>query len=81
MMLSDQKTILIVDDDRLLRTVLCDVFVESGYRARCAEDGFLALREIRQEVPDIVVSDLNNAGHVRDSSYSSWPVVAFRPSG
>lgn len=62
MMLSDQKTVLIVDDDRLLRTVLCDVFVESGYRARCAEDGFSALREIRQEVPDIVVSDLNMPG-------------------
>lgn len=62
MMLSDQVTLLIVDDDRLLRTALCDVFVESGYRVRCAEDGFSALREIRQELPAIVLSDLNMPG-------------------
>ena len=62
MTLSNQKTLLIVDDDAPLRLALCDLFGESGYRARCAEDGFSALQEIRQEVPDIVLSDLNMPG-------------------
>jgi CheY-like chemotaxis protein len=35
---------------------------EVGYRVRSAADGFAALREIRQEAPDILVSDLNMAG-------------------
>ena len=62
MKLSDQKTLLIVDDDAPLRMALGDLFGESGYRVRCAEDGFSALREIRQEIPDIVLSDLNMPG-------------------
>jgi CheY-like chemotaxis protein len=62
MMLSDQKTLLIVDDDAPLRMALCELFGESGCRVRCAEDGFSALREIRQEIPDIVLSDLNMPG-------------------
>ena len=61
-MLSDQKTLLIVDDDLSLRLALCDLFDESGYRARCAGDGFSALQEIRREVPDVVLSDLNMPG-------------------
>jgi len=35
---------------------------EIGYRARSAEDGFTALHEIRQQMPDILVSDLNMPG-------------------
>lgn len=62
MKLSDQKTLLIVDDDALLRMAIGDLFGESGYRVRCAEDGASALQEIRREVPDIVLSDLNMPG-------------------
>ncbi|MGA9667859.1 MAG: response regulator, partial [Terracidiphilus sp.] len=32
---------------------------EIGYRVRSAEDGFSALREMRHEVPDLLLSDLN----------------------
>ena len=54
-----QTSLLIVDDFEPLRAALWEFFGESGYRARCAQDGVSALREIRQEVPDIVLSDLN----------------------
>jgi DNA-binding NtrC family response regulator len=33
-----------------------------GYRVRTAEDGFSALAELRKEIPDIVLSDLNMPG-------------------
>ena len=54
--------ILIVDDAACVRTTMSHVLAEVGYRVRSAEDGFSALREIRQEVPDIVISDLNMPG-------------------
>ena len=38
------------------------VLTEIGYRVRSAEDGFSALREMRHEVPDILLSDLNMPG-------------------
>ena len=56
----DIKTsILIVEDDESVRTSLAEVFKYLGYRTRCAPDGLAALIEIRQEVPDILLSDLN----------------------
>jgi CheY-like chemotaxis protein len=38
---------------------LSNVLAEFGYRIRTAEDGCSALNEIRKEIPDILLSDLN----------------------
>ncbi len=51
--------LLIVDDDATVRESLSQLFTEFGHSVRSAEDGFSALFEIRREVPDIVLSDLN----------------------
>jgi CheY-like chemotaxis protein len=55
-------SILIVDDEESLRTSLARVFTLLGYRARSAGDGLAALIEMREEVPDILLSDLNMPG-------------------
>ena len=52
-------SILVVDDEESLRKSLAKVFTYLQYRTRSAEDGIAALIEMRQEVPDILVSDLN----------------------
>jgi CheY-like chemotaxis protein len=57
-----QAKLLIVDDDPSLRISLSHIFTELGYSVRSAEDGFSALFEIRQEIPDIILSDLNMPG-------------------
>jgi CheY-like chemotaxis protein len=54
--------ILIVDDEPSIRLSLSHALAEIGYRTRSAEDGFTALHEIRQQMPDILVSDLNMPG-------------------
>jgi CheY-like chemotaxis protein len=41
---------------------LSHIFTELEYSVRSAEDGFTALFEIRQEMPDIILSDLNMPG-------------------
>jgi len=38
------------------------VLGEMGYCVRSADNGFSALREIRQEMPDILLTDLNMPG-------------------
>jgi CheY-like chemotaxis protein len=54
--------ILIVDDAACVRTTMSNVLVGVGYCVRTAEDGFSALREIRREVPDVILSDLDMPG-------------------
>jgi CheY-like chemotaxis protein len=54
--------LLIVDDEVSLRSSLSQIFTPSGHSVRSAEDGFSALGEIRKEMPDILLSDLNMPG-------------------
>ena len=54
--------LLVVDDDAALRMSLSHIFAAFGHRVRCAADGFSALSELRVEVPDIILSDLNMPG-------------------
>ena len=54
--------LLIVDDEPSVRTSLSCVLNEIGYRVRTAEDGLSALAQLRSEVADILLSDLNMPG-------------------
>jgi CheY-like chemotaxis protein len=61
--MSNVKTsLLVVDDESSTRTLLSQVFGQLGYSVRAAEDGFQALEQIREELPDILLSDLNMPG-------------------
>lgn len=55
----NNAAILIVEDEGPVRTSLAQVFTHLGYHTRSATDGLAALKEIREEVPDILLSDLN----------------------
>jgi CheY-like chemotaxis protein len=61
-MLNTKINLLIVDDNVSLRSSLTHIITNLGHTVRCAEDGFSALREIRLQVPDILLSDLNMPG-------------------
>jgi CheY-like chemotaxis protein len=54
--------LLVVDDDAALRSLLSQIFAASGHHVRAAADGFSALSELRLEIPDIILSDLNMPG-------------------
>lgn len=58
-MTSELREIVVVDDDRILLSVLSELLKEHGYSVRTASDGFAALAVIRDRVPDILLSDLN----------------------
>jgi CheY-like chemotaxis protein len=57
-----KERVLIVDDEPSIRVSMSLVLTELGYQVRSAEDGLSALGEIRQEIPEILLSDLNMPG-------------------
>jgi CheY-like chemotaxis protein len=61
-MLNAKRKLLIVDDEVSLRSSLSQIFTTFGYSVRSAEDGFSALAAMRNEIPDILLSDLNMPG-------------------
>jgi CheY-like chemotaxis protein len=61
-MSNSKARLLIVDDEPSIRISLSQVLTEIGYRVRCAEDGYSALMELREEIPDILLTDLNMPG-------------------
>jgi CheY-like chemotaxis protein len=57
-----KESLLIVDDAPSIRMLLSQLLARDGYTTRSAENGFSALAEIRREVPDLLLSDLNMPG-------------------
>jgi len=56
--MSTQKRILIVDDDRDLRTGLNQRLQASGYQTVFAQDGVGAIAAARREKPDLILLDI-----------------------
>jgi CheY-like chemotaxis protein len=54
--------LLIVDDEPATRTLLTQIFGQMGHSVRSAADGFSALEQIREAMPDVLLSDLNMPG-------------------
>ena len=52
------KSVLVVDDDSNIRSLLQQELTEAGYRVRLAEDGRKALTLIREETPGLVILDV-----------------------
>jgi CheY-like chemotaxis protein len=62
LMPQSKASLLLVDDDAALRWTLAATFSALGYSVRSAADGFGALSLIREEMPDIILSDLQMPG-------------------
>jgi signal transduction histidine kinase/DNA-binding response OmpR family regulator/ligand-binding sensor domain-containing protein len=52
------KSVLVVDDDPNIRSLLQQELTEAGYAVRLAEDGRRALTLIREETPGLVILDV-----------------------
>jgi CheY-like chemotaxis protein len=61
-MLAPKTRLLIVDADALVCRKLSIIFSALGYATRSVPSGFLALNAIRDEIPDILLSDLYMPG-------------------
>ena len=61
-MQNEALDMVVVDDNPILVSVLSEIFRECGHTVRVAANGFCALAEIKNRVPDLVLSDLNMPG-------------------
>lgn len=52
------SSVLVVDDDAKIVTLVGAYLERAGYRVRSAHDGLAALQAIRSEAPDVVVLDV-----------------------
>jgi len=55
---TSQFRLLVVDDERCIREMMADLLLSNGYEVLTAQDGFDALNQLREPVPDLIISDL-----------------------
>jgi DNA-binding NtrC family response regulator len=51
-------SVLIVDDEEMMRNLLNKILSREGYKIRSAEDGVAALEVLKEERVDIIISDM-----------------------
>jgi diguanylate cyclase (GGDEF)-like protein len=56
-------TVLVADDSRLIRAVVCEQLGSAGFAVLEAEDGEQALTICRRELPDVVLLDIDMPRH------------------
>src|SRR5207237_10095513 len=77
------NTVLIVDDDPVIRSAIGTILGDAGYATREADSGAEALRAARSDVPALVLLDVNLPGMcgyevcrlLRDEFSDQFPIV------
>lgn len=78
------KDILLVDDSRTELHFVSSLLVKRGYSVRMAENGTQALRQLEEQVPDLIMMDVVMPGQngfqltrtiTRDPRYAGVPVI------
>src|SRR5215475_1304795 len=57
-----RKSILIVDDDKDLRSILGDILAEEGYQIGLADSGEQALEKLDENPVNLILTDLKMPG-------------------
>jgi len=60
--MSNRTSILIVDDERMVRESLTKWFLEDGYHVGAAEDASAAIRQLQAQLWDIILLDIKMPG-------------------
>ncbi|MBL8536666.1 MAG: response regulator [Hyphomonadaceae bacterium] len=80
------KTILTVDDSRMMREMLLMVLQGAGFNVVQAEDGVDGLDKLSQSTPDVIITDINMPnldgygfieGVRKDQRYRATPILVL----
>jgi twitching motility two-component system response regulator PilH len=78
------KDILLVDDSRTELHFVSGLLIKRGYSVRTAENGTQALRQLEEQLPDLIMMDVVMPGQngfqltrtiTRDPRYAGVPVI------
>lgn len=78
------KDILLVDDSRTELHFVSSLLIKRGYSVRTAENGTQALRQLEEQLPDLIMMDVVMPGQngfqltrtiTRDPRYAGVPVI------
>jgi len=58
-----QAAVLLIDREHEAVTALAEILAAAGYRCMCSTDGETAAACARKLTPDLILSDINLAGH------------------
>lgn len=56
---ASSKTVLVVEDHRDSRELLCDILENGGWSVVCAADGIDAVACMQEQMPDVVLTDMS----------------------
>lgn len=56
------RTILVVDDEPNARSLLRLILVRAGFEVLVAQDGYEALKEVQEKIPDAMILDIMMPG-------------------
>ena len=71
------KKILVVEDDKLTRTVICEILNAAGYIVVSAGDAPSAVRLARQENPDLITLDIVLGADSPNDSMDGLKIAAW----
>jgi DNA-binding NtrC family response regulator len=58
MTLKNEVTVLVVDDEEMLRSLLERILIKEGYQVETAADGAAALDKLRAKAYDLLITDI-----------------------
>jgi len=74
-----RKSILIVDDDKDLRSILGDILADEGYEIQLADSAEKALERLKEQEPNLLLTDLKMPGmgghRLFEDCSKRWPHI------
>jgi CheY-like chemotaxis protein len=78
-------SILVIDDEKKLLSIIQEVLSQFGHRVEIAEDGYEGIQKFEDGSFDIVITDMRMPGidgegvvkHIRNSQHKSIPVIGI----
>jgi len=65
------KTVLVVDDEPILRDLIVETLRDAGYAVDVAHDGATALKKVESDPPDLVLMDVMMPGMDGRAAYKA----------